>query len=221
MPRKTNDIKAAVNQASKRSKGIAKVAQPPGKAVPQESVSQTLIESAQVLLEEHASAPTQTLANISTLAPNDYTEVSGAAPEMGAGETQEKLAAIERQINGVKVMRKNSELTTEVEGLRSDVAKTLQARVKAATHFESVSGEVARHETQIEATRLEREKALQKALEAQGLEGLRDLISQKAQQEHAYRSAQIAKLERKTARLLNDDIEVADSAEPLPIGTDY
>lgn len=96
-------------------------------------------------------------------------------------------------------------------------------RPAAATGLEGVSTEVARHENQVENTRIEREKALQKALEAEGLEGLRDLVTQKAQQENAYRSAQIAKIERKTARLLDDDINTNEEAEALPItvGADY
>ena len=79
------------------------------------------------------------------------------------------LAAIRRKINGVKIMRENAILGNEVEGLRGDLAKMLTSRVKAATGLEGVSSEVARHEAQIETTRLEREKTLHKALEAEGL----------------------------------------------------
>lgn len=217
MARTLTDVKAATNRASRRSPGIAKAAQSGTKLTAQESVAQTLVQSANLLRDEHSKPPIQSLENVSGLAPTDYTQASGNAPEIADGEFQRRLAAIKRRINGVKIMRENAVLGNEVEGLRLDLAKMLTSRVKAATGLEGVSAEVARHEAQVESTRLEREKALHKALEAEGVEGLRDLITQKAQQDHAFRSAQIAKLEQKTARLLGDDLDSADEA-PLPIG---
>jgi hypothetical protein len=70
----------------------------------------------------------------------------------------------------------------EFEGLRGDLAKMLTSRVKAATGLEGVSSEVARHEAQIETIRLEREKTIHNPLEAEGLEDLWELATQKAQQ---------------------------------------
>ena len=83
--------------------------------------------------------------------------------------------------------------------------------------MEAISTNVALHQTQVEATRLEREKALQKALEAEGLEGMRELVTQEAQQKQALQSAKIARLEQKTARLLNDDTGTVEAPEALPI----
>ncbi|PSN14902.1 hypothetical protein C7271_21335 [filamentous cyanobacterium CCP5] len=220
MPRSIRDIKGATDRAAKRSPGIAKTVQSGANPTAQESIAQTLVQSATLVRDEHSKPPIQTLDNVSDLSPTDYTQVSGNAPEIADAEFNRMLATIKRKINGVKIMRENAVLGNEVEGLRSDLAKMLTSRVKAATGLEGVSSEVARHEAQIETTRLEREKTLHKALEAEGLEGLRDLVTQKAQQEHAYRSAQIARLERKTAKLLDDDLNT-DSTEPLPIGADY
>jgi hypothetical protein len=220
MPRSISDIKGATDRAAKRSPGIAKAAQTGAKPTAQESVAQTLVQSAALVRDEHSKPPIQTLENVSGLSPTDYTQVSGNAPEVIDADFNQMLMAIRRKINGVKIMRENALLGHEVEGLRGDLAKMLATRVKAATSMEGVSAEVARHEAQIEATRLEREKALHKALEAEGLEGLRELVTQKAQQEHALRSAQIARLERKTAKLLDEDIPT-DNPEALPIGMDY
>lgn len=221
MPRKSiSDVKSATSRAAKRSPGMAKAAQTGAKASVQESVAQTLIQSAELVRDEHSKPPIQTLENVSGLAPSDYTQVSGNAPEIADPEFQRMLAAIKRKINGVKIMRENAVLGNEVEGLRFDLSKLLTSRVKAATGLEGVSTAVAQHENQVESTRMEREKALQKALEAEGIEGLRDLVTQKAQQEHAYRSAQIARLERKTARLLDED-PGTDSTPPLLSGADY
>lgn len=220
MPRKLNDVKAATNRAAKRSPGMAKAAQTGAKASVQEGVAQTLVQSASLLRDEHSKPPVQDLPNVSELAPSDYTEVSGNAPEIPDETFQQMLAAIKRKINGVKIMRENAVLGNEVEGLRFDLSKLLTSRVRAATGLEGVSTAVAVHENQVEVTRLEREKALQKALEAEGIEGLRDLVTQKAQQEHAFRAAQIARLERKTARLLDEDLGT-DSPAPLPVGADY
>jgi transcriptional regulator of heat shock response len=213
MPRSIRDIKGATDRAAKRSPGIAKAAQTGAKPTAQESVAQTLVQSAALVRDEHSKPPIQNLENVSGLSPTDYTQVSGHAPEVTDSDFNQMLTAIRRKINGVKIMRENALLGHEVEGLRGDLAKMLSARVKAATS-------VARHEAQIEVTRLEREKALHKALEAEGLEGLRELVTQKAQQEHALRSAQIARLERKTAKLLDEDIP-NDPSEALPIGMDY
>jgi hypothetical protein len=220
MPRSISDIKGATDRAAKRSPGIAKAAQTGAKPTAQESVAQTLVQSAALVRDEHSKPPIQNLENVSGLSPTDYTQVSGHAPEVTDSDFNQMLTAIRRKINGVKIMRENALLGHEVEGLRGDLAKMLSARVKAATSMEGVSAEVARHEAQIEVTRLEREKALHKALEAEGLEGLRELVTQKAQQEHALRSAQIARLERKTAKLLDEDIP-NDPSEALPIGMDY
>lgn len=220
MPRSIRDIKGATDRAAKRSPGIAKAVQTGAKPTAQESVAQTLVQSAALVRDEHSKPPIQNLENVSSLSPTDYTQISGNAPEIADPEFNRMLAAIRRKINGVKIMRENAILGNEVEGLRGDLAKMLTSRVKAATGLEGVSSEVARHEAQIETTRLEREKTLHKAMEAEGLEGLRELVTQKAQQEHAFRSAQIARLERKTAKLLDEDINT-DSAEPLPIGADY
>lgn len=216
----SNDTQGATERASQRSPGIAKAVQTGAKPSAQESIAQTLVQSATLVQDEHSKPPIQTLENVSGLSPTDYTQVSGNAPEVSDPEFNRMLVAIRQKINGVKLMRENAILGNEVEGLRGDLAKMLTSRVKAATGLEGVSTEVARHEAQIETTRLEREKTLHKALEAEGLEGLRELVSQKAQQEHAFRAAQIARLERKTAKLLDEDINT-DSAEPLPIGADY
>lgn len=220
MARKLADVKAAASRASKRSPGLAKAVQTGSHPTAQESVAQTLVQSANLVRDEHSQPPIQTLENVSGLAPTDYQKVSGSAPEIDDAEFQQMLAAIKRRINGIRIMRENAVLGNEVEGLRLDLSKMLTTRVKAATGLEGVSAEVARHEAQVESTRLEREKALHKALEAEGVEGLRDLITQKAQQENALRAAQISKLEQKTARLLGDDLDSPDVA-PLPIGVDY
>jgi hypothetical protein len=220
MPRSLSEIQGATDRAAKRSPGIAKAVQTGAKPTAQESVAQTLVQSAALVRDEHSKPPIQNLENVSSLSPTDYAQVSGNAPEIADPDFNRMLAAIRRKINGVKIMRENVLLGNETEGLRSDLAKMLTSRIKAATGLEGVSAEVARHEAQVETTRLEREKTLHKALEAEGLEGLRELVTQKAQQEHAFRSAQIARLERKTAKLLDEDINT-DSAEPLPIGTDY
>jgi hypothetical protein len=220
MARNLSDVRAAADRASKRSPGMARTVQTSSNPSVQESVAQTLVQSATLVRDEHSSPPIQSLDNVSGLAPTDYKQVSGNAPEIDDAAFQQMLAAIKRKINGVKIMRENAVLGNEVEGLRFDLSKLLTSRVKAATGLEGVSTVVAQHESQVEATRMEREKALQKALEAEGIEGLRDLVTQRAQQEHAYKSAQISRLERKTARLLDDDLGTDSTAPPIE-GGDY
>jgi hypothetical protein len=147
MPRSIRDIKGATDRAAKRwrshsegvSPGIAKAVQTGAKPTAQESVAQTLVQSATLVQDEHSKPPIQNLENVSSLSPTDYTQVSGNAPEIADPEFNRMLAAIRRKINGVKIMRENAILGNEVEGLRGDLAKMLTSRVKAATGLEGVS----------------------------------------------------------------------------------
>ncbi|MEO0986870.1 MAG: hypothetical protein AAFY20_15140 [Cyanobacteria bacterium J06639_14] len=184
-----------------------------------DSIAASLIEGARALQEMHSQVGEQNVPDLNTHTPTDYASVSGDSPEIPKGAAEQLIEQISNKINGQKVIQRNFELAQNVEISRQGLAKFLQSQVKAGTAMEGVSTTVAQHETQIETTRLEREKALQRAIEADGLQGLRDLVSQEAQQKQALKSAQIAKLEAKTAKLLNDDIGTADTAEALP--SDY
>lgn len=182
----------------------------------QDSVAASLIQGAQSLQTTHSQVGSQSLPDLNTHAPTDYAQVSGDSPEMTKSEADQAIEQINNKINGQKVIQKNMELAQNVETSRQGLAKFLQAQVKAGTAMEGVSSDVAKHEAQVETTRVERERALQKALEAEGLESMRELVTQEAQQRHALHSAKIARLEQKTARLLNDDTGTVDAPEALP-----
>lgn len=186
-------------------------------SAPQESVAAALVQGAQALQNTHSQPGSENLPDLNTHTPTDYTQASGDGPEMTKSEADAAIEQIERRINAQKVIQKNMDLAQNVETSRQGLAKYLQSMVKAGVAMESISGEVAKHESQVEGTRLEREKALQKALEADGLEGMRDLVTQEAQQKHALKSARIARLEQQTARLLNDDAGVVDAPEAVPV----
>lgn len=229
MPRKATSKESAATRAKTRSRANKTSASESSSIAPNSpelpartrkdsgSIAQSLIDGAQQLQETHSQLGSQNVPDLNSHAPTDYAAVSGDSPEIPKSEAEAMIEQIGNKINGQKVIQKNLELASNVELSRQGLAKALQSQVKAGAAMEGVSAEVAKHEAQVESTRLERERALQKALEADGLQALRDLITQEAQQKHALKSAQIARLEQKTARLLNDDIGSVDSPEALPI----
>lgn len=227
MPRKPKEetsaakrAKASTRKTTTATAPSASVNAPSGLATPATnapgSVAASLVQGAQALQNAHSQVGTQDLPDLNAHAPTDYTQVSGNSPEMTRSEADTAIERINNKINGQKVIQKNMELAQNVEMSRQGLAKFLQAQVKAGTAMEGISTNVAQHEAQVESTRLESEKALQKALEAEGLEGMRELVTQEAQQKHAYRSARISKLEQKTAHLLNDDMGTVDTPDALP-----
>lgn len=211
--------KASASQAATATVPSSPISSPSGitPASKQDSVAVSLIQGAQALQNTHSQVGLQNLPDLNTHAPTDYAQVSGDSPDMTKSEADVAIEQINNKINGQKVIQKNMELAQNVETSRQGLAKFLQAQVKAGTAMEAISTNVAQHEAQVEGTRLEREKALQKALEAEGLEGMRELVTQEAQQKHALHAAKIARLEQKTARLLNDDTGTVDAPEALPV----
>lgn len=183
----------------------------------QPSVALALVEGAKTLQNTHSQPGQQNLPDLNTHVPTDYAKVSGDSPELTKSEADQAIERIDQKINGQKVIQRNFQLAQDIETSRQQLAKFLQGQVKAGTAMEAVSTSVAQHQTQVENTRLENEKALQKSLEADGLQGMRELVTQEAQQKHALQAAKIARLEQKTARLLNDDVGTGEAPEALPI----